>query len=260
VTSPRLSIGLVGYGRFGKLLAGHLARHVPVSVFDTKREQRAVTSEKISRSSLREAAACPVVILAVPVSALRPLLLQIAPMLINNALVIDVCAVKAAPAEWMNAFLPPNVFLLGSHPLFGPKGGTSLRGQSIVLCPLRLPAQLMRRISALLRRRGLRVITMTPRAHDRAMAQSLLITQYVGRYLRVAGVKRSNLTTPTFNQLCNIIEVAKSDSCQMFDDLLKFNPYTDRVMKKLERAHRDFLSSTFRRKRARHNGVVGTPR
>jgi len=241
--TPGFSIGLIGYGRFGKLLAPLLARHVPVRVFDTNRERKSLSPRRIFRSSLRQAAGCPVVILAVPVSKLRSLLREIAPMLPKNALVVDVCAVKTSPAEWMKKLLPRDVFLLGSHPLFGPKAGALLRGHSVVLCPLRLPERLLKKITTLLKRNGLRVITMTPRAHDRAISESLLITQYVGRYLSVGAVKRSTLSTPTLKHLFHVMDVAQSDSRQLFDDLLKFNPYAIRVMKRLKRAHRNFLSS-----------------
>jgi len=248
VKTERFSIGLIGYGRFGQLIAPHLARHVPVRVFDTRRKRSALSSRRIFRSSLREAASCPVVILAVPVSKLCPLLIAIAPFLQKNALVVDVCAVKSCPAEWMKKLLSRDVFLLGSHPLFGPQSaGSSLHGHAVVLCPLRLPERLMRKVRILLRQHGLRVITMTPRSHDRAISESLLITQYVGRFLGGAGMKRSKLSTPTFEGLFNIVGVAKSDSLQLFDDLLKFNPYTRRVINRLERSHRNFLSSISKR-------------
>ena len=243
MTHQHFSIGLIGYGRFGKLLARYLAAYVPVRVFDSRMRQL-TSSKRCLRSSLREAAACPVVILAVPVSSLRTLLVAIAPLLLKGTLIIDVCAVKTIPTEWMRKLLPRDVYLLGSHPLFGPQSaGSSLDGHSIVLCPVRLPERLLRRIRAHLKGNGLQVVTMTPRSHDRAIADSLLVTQFVGRSLELAGVRRARVITPAHKRLLSIVDTVKGDSRQLFDDLVRYNPYSAPMIKKLTKGHDKLLSS-----------------
>src|SRR5271169_3496620 len=93
------SIGLIGYGRFGRLAARYCAHEAVVHVHDPGVAVR--SSGRIRRASLAHAASQPVVILAVPVSALRGVLRAIRPFVRPGGLVVDVCAVKTLPLEWM---------------------------------------------------------------------------------------------------------------------------------------------------------------
>lgn len=135
-----VTLGLIGYGRFGRLAARYLARHAPVLVYD--KHSRALPSGRgrIRRGSLVDVASQPVVVLAVPISSLRTVLRSIRTHVLPGALIIDVCTVKVKPVQWMKDYLPPSVYLLGAHPLFGPDSDCgTVRGQHIVLCPVRLP-------------------------------------------------------------------------------------------------------------------------
>ena len=240
-----MAIGLVGYGRFGRLAAGFLARHATVVVHD----RRAPVSRRgrIRPGSLREAASQRVVILAVPVSALRPALHSLAPVVRPGALVLDVSTVKSRPVEWMKAILPPSVGILGTHPLFGPDSvGRTLRGHSIVLTPVRISAIRLRRITSLLRQRGLRVVIMTPERHDRMVAETILLTHYLGRLVHYARLRRWKPATASYGKLLSVIDVATNDSLQLLQDVWAYNPYS-RSLEKALRLSRRRLAELLRR-------------
>jgi prephenate dehydrogenase len=255
LTTPGLTVGLVGFGRFGSLAAKFIAKEAKVLIYDKRKKIGPVSRRRIRWGPLSEVAAQEVVILAVPVSALRDTLRSISPFLRRNSLVLDVCAVKTKPAQWMRAILPAHVTLLGTHPLFGPSSvKRSVRGQRIVLCPIRISDRLLRSVTQVFTSRGLEVIRMAPKAHDKMISETLHMTQLIGRMVGRAGLQRWARSTPMYDSLVGLADVAKEDTLGMFIDLWKFNPYADTSSNALWRAHREIhdLVNT-KRKMNRHD-------
>lgn len=233
------SVGLIGYGRFGRLAARYIAPDARVVVHDPRRAARIPAGNRIRRGTLAQAAAQPFVVLAVPVSSLRGVLRNIAPLLIPGALVMDVCAVKMLPMRWMKEILPRSVSLLGTHPLFGPDSDSgSLRGQRMVICPARISPALLRSLRRAALRRGLRVHLMTPREHDRLMADTLLASQYAGRLIAAAGVRVHAWSTGSYEHLRALVTIAENDTLELFQDMMRYNPYGETIVRALGKAHR----------------------
>jgi prephenate dehydrogenase len=236
-------IGLIGYGRFGRLAARYCAREAVVHVYDPRVRVR--TARGIRRATLAAAASQPVVLLAVPISALRGVLRSIRTLVPHGGLVIDVCSVKAVPLEWMKQLLPSRVSIVGMHPLFGPDSDTGdLRGQRVVVTPSRRGTRRMGEIRALARSHGVRLHVMTPEAHDRLMAETLLLTHYVGRLLHGAGIPERSWSTPSYTHLRLIVRTALRDSEQLFADMWRYNSYGPKTARALLRSHRALLRAT----------------
>ena len=237
------NVGLIGYGRFGRLAARYCAREAVVHVYDPALRIRALPG--IRPSSIAEAASQPVVVLAVPISDLRGALRAIRAHVRPGGLVVDVCSVKTAPLEWMKRLLPPSVAIIGMHPLFGPDSDTgSLGGQRLVVSPSRNGKRWMGRIRALARSHRVRLHVMTPSAHDRLMAETLLLTQYIGRLPGGAGIPSRSWSTPSYRYLRLIVRAAERDSEQLFRDMWRFNPYGARTAQALLRSHRALIRKT----------------
>lgn len=239
------NVGLIGYGRFGRLAARYCAREAVVHVYDP--EVSVPDGKRIRRSTVREAASQPVIVLAVPISELRHALLSIRKFLRPPCLVIDVCSVKSVPLGWMKRILPPTVSVIGMHPLFGPDSDTgTLAGQRVVVTPSRRSAAWMPAIRALASSHGVRLRIMSPAAHDRLMAETLLLTQYVGRLLAGSGIRERQWSTPSYANLREIVRIAKRDSEQLFLDMWSYNPYGGMTARALLRSHRELLKKTRR--------------
>jgi prephenate dehydrogenase len=237
------NVGLIGYGRFGRLAARYCAREAVVHVYDVRARVRALRG--IRPSGIAEAASQPVVVLAVPISELRGALRAIRPHVRPGGLVVDVCSVKTVPLAWMKRMLPPSVAIIGMHPLFGPDSDTgSLTGQRLVVTPSRNGERWMGRIRALARLYGVRLHVMTPSAHDRLMAETLLLTQYIGRLPGGAGIPARSWSTPSYRYLRLIVRAAVRDSEQLFRDMWRFNPYGARTAQALLRSHRALIRKT----------------
>jgi prephenate dehydrogenase len=216
-------IAIIGYGRFGKLAAHYLKKDFNVFVFEKKNTHIASGIKKVS---LREAAQKQNILLAVPINQLKAVLHAITPSLPNSALVIDVCSVKEQPLKWMKSILPKHVSILGTHPLFGPDSAQkTYRGKSIVLCPERISAVRIRMITKALRKRGLNVVQMTPQQHDRLMASTLFLTQFIGRGISTLALPSPKAVTENYALLYHVMQSAIKDTEELFQDMYRYNRY-----------------------------------
>ncbi|MBT8341220.1 MAG: prephenate dehydrogenase/arogenate dehydrogenase family protein [Desulfatitalea sp.] len=220
-------IGLIGYGRFGRLTVRHLSGDFDV-VVHTRSADKAGDIERAGGRlvPLEEACSQKFVIVCVPISAMQPTLSQIAPLLQPNALVADVCSVKSYPATWMREHLPESVEILATHPMFGPDSAAeTLKGHKIVLCAERIAPRHYARIKQWLVARGLQLIETTPAEHDRKIAVSLSLTHFLGRTLAKFGATPLDIDTEGYKRLLNILEVVNNDTWQLFEDMHRYNPY-----------------------------------
>src|SRR5690606_13972522 len=96
VSGAKPQLGLIGFGAFGRLTAKHLAPWFDIVAHDPA----ASDGDGLARlTTLEEAAACPVVVLAVPVGVLAETVAAIAPSVTPGALILDVGSVKVKPAK-----------------------------------------------------------------------------------------------------------------------------------------------------------------
>lgn len=243
-------IGIVGFGRFGKLIAKYLAADHPLRVYDPAANDRDVTTLGAEPVSLEAASRCEVVILAVPISGLREALVQVRPHLTSDSLVVDVCSVKEHPVRWMQALLPSSAAILATHPMFGPDSAAeSLQGRKIVLCPVRIALARCAAITRYLSAKGLVVIETSPSEHDRQIAVSLALTHFIGRGLAGMGAEPQEIDTEGYRRLLRILEVVENDSWQLFEDMNRYNPYA-------AEARREFMHAMKAVERRIEDGAV----
>jgi prephenate dehydrogenase len=232
-------IGIIGFGRFGALTARYLSRDMRVGVYSRSQSNQSVEATGARALSLAEVCRQPIVILSVPISAMPATLRQIAPQLRRRTLVVDVCSVKIYPMQWMRELLPPEVFILGTHPMFGPDSAAdSLTGRKMVLCRERVPQALYKRIFNYLVSKNLEVIETTPDDHDRQIAVSLSLTHFIGRALSAFGARKLQIDTEGYRRLVHTLEVVEHDTWQLFEDMHRFNPFAGAARLEFMRAMR----------------------
>jgi prephenate dehydrogenase len=235
-------IGIIGFGRFGRLMAGYLAGDFKVKVFNRRDKSAEIADTGAMAASLSEACRQKVVILSVPISSMKEMLQRISPLLRPDAIVVDVCSVKVYPVQWMTETLPPSVSLLATHPMFGPDSAAeSLHDRKIVLCNVRISNTRYRKVKEYLVGRGLNVIDTTPEEHDRQIAVSLSLTHFIGRALDEFGAEELMIDTEGYKRLLHILGVVTHDTWQLFVDMHRYNPYARKnrqafmaAMKRLE--------------------------
>lgn len=221
-----MTVGLVGFGRLGRLLALRFKGDAKILVHDPKLDARKARELGAVPATLAEACAQNVVVLCVPMAAFEGVVKRIRTLVRPGALVVDTCSVKSGPVRAMRRWLPRSVGLLGTHPNFGPDSAAdSLKGRTIVLCRVRMTDAMYARAKRALERKGLRVVELTPREHDRRMASSLVLTHFIGRGLIAYGARTTGVDTEGYKRLLRILETVQNDSWQLFEDMNRFNGF-----------------------------------
>lgn len=226
-----MTIGIIGFGRFGQFIAGVLKAYGEVMVTDVRPSVKKaaqvlnvpfVSFEKVSRADW--------VILSVPISKTENTIQRLAECVRPGALVMDTCSVKVLPCQWLKKYMPPSVDLLGSHPMFGPDSGKhGLYGLQMVLCPVRASQLKYEMVQRLFQELGAVVLKMTPEAHDKNSATTLALVHFLGRALYRMGVRDVKPSTKGFERLLAIYTSVNNDTMELFRDMHRFNPFAAQV-------------------------------
>ena len=107
-----------------------------------------------------------VVILAVPLGAVKQVVRHLGPFTKPDGLVIDISSLKQAPVEAMMQYCQGEV--IGCHPLFGPSV-ESLDRQTIFLSSVR-STRWIEWLRSFFEEQGARLVDIDPEEHDRLMA------------------------------------------------------------------------------------------
>lgn len=226
VPTLRPTLGLIGFGAFGRLAARHLARHFVIRAYDPG---PAEPMDGVSLGTLAEAASCSVVVLAMPVAALESTIAALAAYLKPGTLVLDVGSVKCLPADIMRAGLPDHAEIVATHPLFGPQSAKNgLAGLKIAVCPVR--GSRARRVAAFLRRAlGLKVVLTTPEDHDREAAMVQGLTHLIAKVLVRMEPLPARMTTRSFDLIMEAVGMVRHDAPSVFEAIERLNPYAGAV-------------------------------
>lgn len=184
------------------------------------------------------AAACRVVIVAVPIAATAETIRRVGPHLPEGSLLMDLTSLKEVPVREM--LMSTAAEVVGCHPLFGPDC-PSLAGENVILCPGR-GERWLKRMEGLFTKGGARVTVTTPAEHDRMMSlvQGLthLETILMGLTLREAGVEASALdafSTPVFRTKRAIIEKVFGARPELYAGLITGNQNMTKIVEIYEK-------------------------
>src|SRR5689334_15752779 len=100
------TIGMIGFGQFGQLAARYLRENFDVAVADSADRRAEAAALRVGWATLHEVATRDVVIVAVPVQAMRAVFTAVAPHVRPGTLIIDVGSVKVLQVRWMEELLP----------------------------------------------------------------------------------------------------------------------------------------------------------
>ena len=107
-----------------------------------------------------------IILISVPMDVTVDVIKNIAPHINKNSLLMDTTSIKKEPVEAMLHYSKCEV--IGMHPVFGPNI-SSLKGQTIVLCPARTKRWL-KWLAKIFEKNGARIKITTPEKHDEMMS------------------------------------------------------------------------------------------
>ncbi|MCZ6877665.1 MAG: prephenate dehydrogenase, partial [Acidobacteria bacterium] len=216
-------IGLVGLGRFGKMVYDYLRCDKKLLVYDHDSQKLQGVSEA---ATFEEVLSAPLIVLCVPISAVEKTCQKMASFLREGQIVVDTCSVKKRPVEWMLAHLPESVQVLGTHPLFGPDSGKQgIAGLKIALSPVRIERKTYAGIRNYLEKLQLVIVETTPEEHDKQIAQSQAVFHLIAQVMKQLRWASQAISTPGPEAFHLLVRTVQQDTDQLFLDMERENPY-----------------------------------
>ncbi len=210
------SIGIIGYGQFGKFVAQHLSAYASVKAYDPNG----------GTHDLKTVCASDLLVFAVTAQRMEDAALAAAPLVPPETLIADVCSVKVRPLEILKHHFPKNS-LLGTHPIFGPQSGKNgIAGLPVVLCNVSWAPSVYADVKEFLATTlKLTVIEKTPEEHDLEMARVQGLAHFIGRALKEIAIQDYDTSTYSYKQLLKLRDLLKDDSWELFKTIENENPY-----------------------------------
>lgn len=201
-----------------------------------------VIGRKTALTAKQAAKICDVVVVSVPIAATAGVIKDVAPLLKENQLFMDLTSLKEEPVALMLA--NSKACVVGCHPLFGPSV-TEPAGHNIVLCRGRGDAWYIW-IKAIFENAGYQVLERTPREHDRLMSVVQVLnhanTIALGMAIAESGIPLAELnlfSTPIFKTKMAIVEKLFTENPELYADIIAGNPDADGMLRTYERVVRE---------------------
>ena len=227
------SIGIIGFGRFGKVLANILQKGFAIKTFDP---EPLGAFPGVAFTDLATVLNEKVIFIAVPIRHFESVITEIAPQISEGTTVIDVCSVKKHPTEIMENNLPENVGIIATHPMFGPDSFVSNNRLKMMINNTRDSHNQFNFWRRFFIDQGIQVMEMSPDQHDRMAAQTQGVTHFLGRMLKEYGIRKTAIDTQGFRDLLDLVDQTCNDTWELYTDLQLYNPYTKDMIEKLKLA------------------------
>ncbi len=245
----KTTVGIIGFGRFGPVLARLLTPSCEVLAYDITDITERAEAVGARPAEWEAVAAALTIFLAVPIRSFKEVAARLAPDLKPGTTVFDVCSVKVYPATVMKEHFPPEITTIASHPLFGPDSSQhGFENLPMVMHPVSQRTEVFDNWVRYFKKHGLHVMEMTPEEHDRLAARSQGITHFIGRVLTEFGIAATPIDTEGFRDMQLVVEQTCHDSFELFHDLENYNPYTMDMIDSVVKAVEQVKQSIIRRK------------
>lgn len=220
------SVVIIGFGRFGELLASILKENFAVSVCEVSSiRQAAARKAGIATVNLADIGRFDWVIFAVPISLFESIVEQAAANIHKGQLVMDISSVKVHPARVMLKHLG-YCEIIATHPMFGPDSASrGLQGLQMALCPVTAHPETVESVMNFWASLGVNAKITSPEDHDKDAAYTLAFTHAMAKIVLGVNGHKVSLTTRSYDAIQEVARLCAKDTDQLFHDMLYYNPY-----------------------------------
>ena len=232
-------VSIIGFGRFGNLLYELLQKGFEVDVFDIDSNNE---TESVRFVSLEDVLKNDTIFLAVPIRDFEELMKDLSTKIQGNKTVIDVCSVKVHPKNMMIEHLSDEVDIIATHPLFGPDSFQE-RGSVMMMEKVRDKHDRYGFWKSYFGSQNIIIEEITADQHDMMAAKSQGLTHLIGRVINDFGTQKTNIDTVGYQALHKLVNQTCNDSWELFEDIQKFNPYTESMITDLNQSFKKIVNS-----------------
>jgi len=227
------SVGIIGFGRFGKILSNILQKGFKIKAYDLNSIKNFPGVEFVDQDTVLKE---KIIFIAVPISVFESVINDIAPKLGGGNTIVDVCSVKNHPVKVMEKRLGDNIGIISTHPMFGPDSFISNNRLKIMMHNTRNIYGQYKFWRRFFLDQGIEVIEITPDEHDKLAAKTQGVTHFLGRMLKEFGIKKTTLDTQGFRDLLDLVDQTCNDTWELYSDLQLYNPYTSEMIAELKKS------------------------
>ncbi len=227
------NVAIIGFGRFGKVLANILQKGFSIKAFDLKTQSPFPGVEFVNLDTLLKE---KTIFVSVPIRHFESVIADIAPKLSEGVTIIDVCSVKIHPVDVMEKYLPKSIGIIATHPMFGPDSFISNNRQKMMVNNTRDIHNQFNFWKGFFIDQSIQIMEMTADQHDRLAAQTQGVTHFLGRMLKEFGIRKTSIDTQGFRDLLDLVDQTCNDTWELYTDLQLYNPYTKAMIENLKQA------------------------
>ncbi len=242
-----MRIAVVGAGAMGCWFAQNLKRQGhKIVLFDKERKNAIRAARRIKCASVRKMESAlknaEAVIIAVPISETPSTIERVLKSISSSTIVVELSSVKAPLAHIIPQLKKRENTVLLLHPLFGPGAGEKVE-KTIVLTPLRDAMREKRVLRSLFP--WARIVVMSLREHDRAMAYLMALTRISLLALLKCWQPYRNIP-PTTSQKLLLLAASTllNESPTLLTQIIKENPYTKQAYQQYMRTIQKLVKKT----------------
>ncbi len=231
-------IGIIGTGKFGKLLVEILPEIFPESSILSISRNSENYFEQVRQSDL--------IIPAVPIHAFEQVIRGIAHEIHPHAVLMDVCSVKVFPVRIMKKYVASTNQIIAAHPMFGPgtieKVQGNCNGLRIVMEHVRGSGEVYTYLKNQFQNAGFEIIEMTAEDHDKYAAKFHFTAHFFASVIEKIHLQRSPIDTKSAESLFDFAEMVQADSQSLLREMYRFNPYCKSQLKKIITSYQDIIT------------------
>jgi prephenate dehydrogenase len=229
--NEQLSVGIIGgKGQLGRWCA---------EVFQKRGYPLLIADRETELTNLGLVAQSSIVVVSVPIGVTGTVLREIKESLRPDQLVVDLTSVKTPFVPLMEG---SRAEVLSIHPMFAPSL-SSKSGQTCISCDVR-GGKIADTFLAVLRDEGLRLVSMSPEAHDKMMA----VVQGLTHFQAIAAAHCMEAldfdpgaslesASPVYRLRLAMIGRILAQNPRLYAEIQIFNPFVPKVLEQLQRSH-----------------------
>jgi|Deesub1362B_J571_1020462.scaffolds.fasta_scaffold00003_607 prephenate dehydrogenase len=250
------SLGIVGYGRMGRLLASALKDRYHIHIYDIRPEVMCPRNYRLYEDLKTLVLDSDIIMVATPINTTPEALTQIRDyfneLKCGKKIVFDIASIKSGIIDILTTF-PRDIGVCSIHPLFGPDV-PKIDGEKIIIIPVRNDLKTLYIIEHIFTELGVKTIRCDdPLVHDKAIAVTIILPYIIaigyGLVANKFGIEvLEDFGGPSFKYLMNYSRRIYSDNPSLIYDLIMnnkskniFNEFIETVIDILELSdRRDF--------------------